>query len=255
MRWTQWKVGVVVLVVVLAVTGSGCASFEASWKQAQRKYLTGDPSGRPDTGEPLPPPPTATVLQGPAPCPDSIARDAPLEQDEGARLHAGNWVPSPQLTDLGFTPGPEASEQFTLELPLTGQRVVALGMARQKGAGLVLLRPLAAGGYCVINHWASFQADPVDYALAGSWTAQDGRLSVLLLKMKIAPGSAQERLHWIAVGTDGNRAWYALGEGAQAHLLAPSAKLVPSGKALYLEVMLTRTARFRLGKDGRFVTH
>jgi hypothetical protein len=243
------------LVGVVAFLGSGCATFQESLKRAERKYLTGDPSGRPDTGEALPPPPTATVLQGPAPCPDSIAREAPLEQDEGARLHAGNWVPSPKLTDLGFTPGPEASEQFTLELPLGKQRVVALGIARQKGAALLFLRPLEAGGYCVVNHWASFQADHVDYSLAGSWTAPDGRHSILLLKMVVSPGSGQERPHWIAVGTDGNRAWYAVGSAAQAHLLAPSAKLSPSGKTLYLDVMLGRTARFRLGRDGRFITH
>lgn len=240
------------LACALALATSGCARFQQSWKEAQQKYLTGSLEGRATPAPPMPPPPTATVLQGPAPCPESIVRDEPLEQDYGARLHAGNWVPSTRLPDLGFTPGPEATDAFTTELPLATQHVVALGIAHDHGAGLVFLRPLAAGGYCIVTHWASFQADRVDFSLAGSWTAPDRSMSVLLLKLLIAPGTANPRTHWVVLGTDGNRAWYALGQAPQAHLFAPAVSLVPSGKRLYLDVVLTRTSRFTLGKEGRF---
>lgn len=229
--WMRGGMKVCTWVLVCGVAaGSGCALFGGA---------------KPGKTE-------ASELKAPS-CPDSIAAAAPMEDDYGPHLHARSWVPGLSLTDLGFVPGPEATETFRVELPLAGQRVVALGVGNGKGAGLVLLRP-EAGGYCVVNHWSTYMADHVDYSLAGSWTARDKKMSILLLKLVVRPGMPTEQPRWILVGTDGQRAWYALGHPPQHHLLVPQVKLVPAGKRLFLDVMMRWKSRFRLGRDGRFIT-
>jgi hypothetical protein len=79
-------------------------------------------------------------------------------------------------------------------------------------------------------------------------------MAILLLKMAVFPGTPAEELRWVVLGTDGWRAWIALGTPPEHQLLVPSVSLFPKGKQLYLDVKLERTSRFALGKDGHFLT-
>jgi hypothetical protein len=79
-------------------------------------------------------------------------------------------------------------------------------------------------------------------------------MAILLMKMVLASGTATEETRWVVLGTDGWRAWVALGTPPQHQLLVPSVSLRPKGKQLFLDVKLERTSRYALGKDGHFLT-
>ncbi|HYO57959.1 hypothetical protein [Archangium sp.] len=189
-------------------------------------------------------------------CPERIALEEPLEADLVRTLGARSFVPGVSLSQLGLLRSPEGLEvqgSFQSQLKLADGPVELVGVMLQGGAGLLLLRP-EADGYCVVNTWSTWLSADVRYTLDSSWTSPDGRLAILLLKMVVAPGSGGQETRWVVLGTDGWRAWIALGTPPQHQLLVPSVSLKPKGKQLYLDVKLRRTSRLALGKDGRFIT-
>jgi hypothetical protein len=188
-------------------------------------------------------------------CPERIALEEPLEADLVRSLGPRSFVPGVSLSQLGLlSPGaPEVRSSFQSQVTLADGPVELVGVTLQSGAGLLLLRP-EADGYCVVNTWSTWQSSDVRYTLDSSWTAPDGRLAILLLKMVVAPGAEGEEARWVVLGTDGGRAWIALGTPPEHQLLVPSVSLKSKGKQLFLDVKLERTSRFALGKDGRFIT-
>lgn len=182
--------------------------------------------------------------------------EEPLEAELLRTLGPRSFVPGLSLPQLGFqrsAAAPEVRSSFQSQLTLAGGPVELVGVTLQSGAGLLLLRP-EADGYCVVNSWSTWQAAEVRYTLDSSWTSPDGGKAILLLKMVVSPGAPGEETRWVVLGTDGWRAWVALGTPPQHQLLVPSVRLSPKGKRLYLDVKVERTSRFALGKDGRFIT-
>ncbi|MFL5354029.1 hypothetical protein [Archangium sp.] len=188
-------------------------------------------------------------------CPELIAQEAPLEAELVRSLGPRSFVPGVTLSELGLlrAPGAQVSSSFQSEVTLADGPVTLVGVTQESGAGLLMLRP-AADGYCVVNSWSTWQSGALQYTLDSSWTSPDGRMAILLLKLVVAPGSPAEELRWVVLGTDGWRAWIALGTPPEHQLLVPSVRLFPKGKQLYLDVKLEHTSRFALGKDGHFIT-
>jgi hypothetical protein len=205
-----------------------------------------------------PPAPRTQEAQARVPspqCPERIALEEPLEADLVRTLGARSFVPGVSLSQLGLLRSPEKLEvqgSFQSQLKLASGPVELVGVMLQGGAGLLLLRP-EADGYCVVNTWSTWLPADVRYTLDSSWTSPDGRLAILLVKLVVAPGSEGQETRWVVLGTDGWRAWIALGTPPQHQLLVPSVSLKPKGKQLYLDVKLRRTSRLTLGKDGRFI--
>lgn len=207
-----------------------------------------------------PPPPEAPAprveVAVPSPkCPERIAQDAPLEAELVRSLGPRSFVPGVTLSELGLlrAPGAQVSSSFQSEVTLADGPVTLVGVTQESGAGLLFLRP-AEDGYCVVNAWSTWQAGALRYTLDSSWTSPDGRLAILLLKVVVFPDTPAEEPRWVVLGTDGWRAWIALGTPPEHQLLVPSVTLSPKGKQLYLDVKLERTSRFALGKDGHFLT-
>jgi hypothetical protein len=191
-------------------------------------------------------------------CPESIAADAPLEADYGPRIHARHWLPALAPTEFAFVPTNSVEESFRQKLELAASPVELLGMEERTspvidgGAALVMARPVA-GGFCIINTWATWQSTEVDVSLAGSWVAPDKRMAILLLKLEFDRAAGGEETRWVVLGTDGARAWIALGQPPEHQLIAPSVSLSPKKDQLYLDVKIEYVNRLRLGPDGRFV--
>ncbi|AKJ01825.1 hypothetical protein ATI61_103540 [Archangium gephyra] len=229
------------LCLMLVLACAGCAEL--------REALNPSPAPRTQ-----PAPVRARVPS--ARCPERIALEEPLEADLVHSLGARSFVPGVSLSQLGLlgaSDGPEVRGSFQSQVTLADGPVELVGVTLQSGAGLVLLRP-EAEGYCVVNTWSTWQSSDTRYTLDSSWTSPDGRLAILLVKLVVAPGQEVEETRWVVLGTDGGRAWIALGTPPQHQLLAPSVRLEPKGKKLYLDVKLERTSRFALGKDGHFLT-
>ncbi|WP_420942884.1 hypothetical protein [Archangium gephyra] len=226
---------------VLVLVCSGCAELRAA------------------LNPPPAPPPRVVQVQARVPspkCPERIALEEPLEADLVRSLGPRSFVPGLSLTQLGLlgaSDGPEVRGSFQSQLTLADGPVELVGVTLQSGAGLVLLRP-EADGYCVVNTWSTWQSSDTRYTLDSAWTSPDGKLAILLVKLVVAPGSEGEETRWVVLGTDGGRAWIALGKPPEHQLLVPSVRLEPKGKRLYLDVKLERTSRFALGKDGHFIT-
>lgn len=190
-------------------------------------------------------------------CPESISDEPNLELGFRPELAARSWVPALSVEHLGFQPHEVVKPAFQQELALTtgAVRVFALLEHSTKGpeggGSLVVARP-HAGGFCVVNTWSTWQPTQVDLSLANTWTSQDGRLSILLVRMdlKASPDGPQTR--WVTLGTDGERLWIALGSPPEHQLIVPSVTLSPKGSDLYLDIQRRRVTRLRLGKDGRF---
>lgn len=226
---------------VLVLVFTGCAELRAALNP-------------PPPPQPRPAPVQARV---PSPrCAERIALEEPLEADLVRSLGARSFVPGVSLSQLGLvgTPGAlEVRSSFQSQLTLASGPVELVGVTLLSGAGLLLLRP-EADGYCVVNTWSTWQSSDTQYTLDSSWTSPDGRLAILLLKLVVAPGLETEETRWVVLGTDGERAWIALGTPPEHQLLVPWVSLKPKGKQLYLDVKQERTSRFALGKDGRFIT-
>lgn len=191
-------------------------------------------------------------------CPESIAADAPLEADYGPRMHPRHWWPALSPSEFAFVPTNSIEEAFRQKLELAEGSVELLGLEERTspvtegGAALVMARPMASG-HCIINTWATWLASEVDVSLAGSWVSPDKRLAILLLKLELDRAAGSEETRWVVLGTDGGRAWIALGQPPSHQLIAPSVSLHPTKKQLYLDVKLEYVNRLRLGADGRFV--
>jgi hypothetical protein len=115
-----------------------------------------------------------------------------------------------------------------------------------------MARPMASG-YCIINTWATWLVAEVDVSLAGSWVSPDKRMAILLLKLEMDRAAGSEETRWVVLGTDGGRAWVALGQPPSHQLIAPAVSLIPKKDQLFLEVKLEYVNRLRLGADGHFV--
>jgi hypothetical protein len=232
---------------VLGLLGTGCT--------AAREAATPVPSGAPAPSSPVP-------VAAPAPstpaCPESIAGDAPLEADYGPRIQARRWLPALAPSEFAFVPTNTVEESFRQRLELAEGTVELLALEERSrpvtdgGAALVMARPVA-GGFCIINTWATWQSTEVDVSLAGSWESPDKRMAILLLKLELARAAGGEETRWVVLGTDGDRAWIALGQPPAHQLIAPSVSLSPKKDQLYLDVKIKYVNRLRLGPDGHFV--
>jgi hypothetical protein len=198
-----------------------------------------------------------TRAQDPS-CPTDIADEKGLELGYRPEMKSRAWVKTLTTADLGFQPHERVARAFQRQVSLTAGTLEVMGLREtrtdsKEGGGSVVLARRHAGGYCVVNSWSTWQPSVVDMSLAGSWTAPDGRLAILLLKLVLPkqPGGPETR--WVTLGTDGHRAWIALGEPPQHQLLVPSVKLVPKGKDLYVDIRQRSVTRLRLGADGRFL--
>jgi hypothetical protein len=182
----------------------------------------------------------------------------PLEADYGPRIHPRHWLPSLVPSEFAFVPRNSVEASFRQTVELAAGPVELLGMEERTtpiidgGAALVMARPVE-GGYCIINTWATWQSYEVDVSLAGSWVSPDKRLAILLLKLELGRAAGNEETRWVVLGTDGARAWTALGQPPEHQLIAPSVSLVPKKDQLYLDVKIEYVNRLRLGPDGRFV--
>jgi hypothetical protein len=190
-------------------------------------------------------------------CPETIPDEPNLELGFRPELAARTWVPALTFEHLGFQSPEAVKPAFQQELALaTGPvRVFALmerSMDGPEGGGsLVLARP-HAGGFCVVNTWSTWLSSRVELSLANTWTSQDGRLSILLVRMDLKESPDGPQTRWVTLGTDGGRMWIALGSPPEHQLIVPSVTLFPKGSDLYLDIQRRYITRLRLGKDGRF---
>jgi len=227
---------VLVWACVLELLGAGCTAGREASPQVQV---------------------AAPAASAPA-CPESIAADAPLEADYGPRIQSRHWLPALSPSEFAFVPTNSTEEAFRQKLELAEGPVELLGMEERTapvidgGAALVLARPVS-GGYCIVNTWATWQSSEVDVSLAGSWVSPDRRLAILLLKLELDRAAGGEETRWVVLGTDGGRAWIALGQPPEHQLIAPSVTLLPKKDQLFLDVKLEYVNRLRLGADGHFV--
>ncbi len=201
---------------------------------------------------------TGEAVRSAVVCPASIAEEPPLELGYRDQQKARAWLPGLAPAELGFAPEAHARETFRETLTLASGPVEVLGLEEQGdptrpegGAGVVLALP-TSGGYCVVNSWSTWQSAKVGLSLASSWTAPDGRLALLLLKLQVAQAEGPQT-RWVVLGTDGARAWIALGEPPQHQLLVPKVAFFRKGKQLYLDIQQRHVTRLPLGKDGRFL--
>jgi len=170
----------------------------------------------------------------------------------------GTWRKGLSPTELGLEPheGRAAFHQ-TLELASGPVDVVGLELGggpgdETGGARLLLARP-ESGGYCVPNHWMTYLPGKVGVSLAGSWTSQDKRMALLLLKLDATKVDGGPETRWVVIGTDGPSAWFALGSPTQHQLIVPSVAFFTQGKSVYLDIKQRYVTRLALGKDGRFI--
>ncbi len=223
------------VLLLLGWAGSGCALLGA-----------GKGAGAASASEsPAPAGPTCPVSQ----LLGAEAPASPAERSPGLRgLSVADLESSPEL----------AREAFRQKLELASGPLEVVGLElrvpteESGGARVVLARP-ESGGYCVPNHWVTWLSSKVGLSLAGSWTSADGRLALLLLKLEAtAVGGGPER-RWVVIGTDGARAWFALGSPEQHQLIVPSVAFFTQGKQVYLDIKQRHVTRLALGKDGRFI--
>ncbi|WP_164020955.1 hypothetical protein [Pyxidicoccus trucidator] len=202
---------------------------------------------------------TASESTEPKPtCPETISDEPNLELELRPELNARTWVPALTFEHFGFKSPEAVKPAFQQELALATGPVRAFGLVRRSlngpegGGSLVLARP-HAGGFCVVNTWSTWLPSRVELSLANTWTSQDGRLSILLVRMDLKESPDGPQTRWVALGTDGGRMWVALGNPPEHQLIVPSLTLFPNGSDLYLDIKQRYITRLRLGKDGRFV--
>lgn len=226
---------------------SGCATSSGS----------STPVAQPAPIEQKRPSEPAAAAAAPVPsCPEDIALEPALEDKDYPGREAGTWhadlsriTPDrSQSLPLGF------QQRLALAsgpLEVTGH-YFALKDGQKAGSALVTLARPHEGGYCIVNSWV-LGALQGAVTLADTWTAHDGKHAIILLKVTPDEKSPEPGNRWVVVGTDGRRAWVALGTPPQHHLLVPAVKLFPYGKDLYLDIQQRYVTRLRLGPDGRFI--
>ncbi len=199
----------------------------------------------------------ASASEPPAP----VGPTCPVSRMLGAEASASPAEQVPGLrglsvADLESTPQ-YARESFRQKLELASGPLEVVGLelstpeAQGGGARVVLARP-ESGGYCVPNHWVTWLSSRMGLSLAGSWTSEDRRLALLLLKLETAQVDGTET-RWVVIGTDGASAWFALGSPEQHQLIVPSVAFFTRGKHVYLDIKQRHVTRLALGKDGRFI--
>lgn len=228
MLWGLWALGMM---------GTGCATVG---------------------GAGTPPAVSAAAPERPT-CPVSIAEEKPLELGYRPQLVAREWVPALAPAPLGFAEESHTRESFRQRLELASGAVEVSGLeergdpAKPEGGASVVFALPTSGGYCVVNSWSTWLSAKVGLSLASTWTAADKSLALLLLKLELPQPGQGLQTRWVVLGTDGARAWIALGEPPQHQLIVPSVAFFTSGKDVYLDVKQRYLTRMRLGKDGHFL--
>ncbi len=239
MRHVGQRAGVLAGLFALGWLGAGCAALGGAGAA---------PSAAPGVEQ--------GARSAPA-CPASIAEEKPLEMGFRPELEARAWVPGLVPGSLGFAPEARARERFRQTLTLASGPLEVLGLeeggdpAREEGGAAVVFALPASGGHCVVNSWSTWLSGKVGLSLASAWTAADGRLALLLLKLEVARAEGLET-RWVVLGTDGARAWIALGEPPQHQLLVPRVAFFQKGQQVYLDIHQRHVTRLALGRDGRF---
>lgn len=249
MRKHLWGLGCVLGLMSGCATATGTAPEPGS---SERSPPTDNPWASSRKAKPQAP---AAALPT---CPEDLVADEGLELAYRPEMKARAWVKALTTTDLGFQPREQVTPAFQQRLTLGVGPLEVLGLRETRadstegGGSVVLARP-HAGGYCVVNSWSTWQSSVVDLSLAGTWLSPDGRLAILLLKLALPNQQGGPETRWVTLGTNGHRAWIALGTPPQHQLIVPSVKLFPQGKDLYVDIQQRRVTRLRLGEDGYFV--
>ncbi|AKQ70308.1 hypothetical protein A176_007220 [Myxococcus hansupus] len=190
-------------------------------------------------------------------CPDDIADEPALEDKSYTGREARTWHVNVDLLAPSLEKPllqREVHKPFTLAsgpLELLIHRYLS-----EKGelsdATLVTLARPHEGGHCIVSSWHLGGMEG-KASLVDTWAAQDGKHIIFLMKTVPTEDSLAKSANWVVVGSDGRRAWAALGTPPQHHLMVPSVKLFPNGKDLYLDIQQRYVTRLRLGPDGRFI--
>ncbi|MBU8896942.1 hypothetical protein KRR26_15085 [Corallococcus sp. M34] len=200
---------------------------------------------------------TASVVKEvPPQCPEDIVNEPGLELDLSPEMQARAWVASLAPVDLGFNPDGHVERLFQRSLPLAVGPVEVVGLgepARRQGWSRLLIARPHAQGYCMVNGWTTVLPGATTLSLAGTWISPDSRVALLLLKVLLVGENQRPEVRWVTLGTDGHRAWIALGTPPEHQLLVPSVTFSPNGKDLYLDIHQRYVTRLRLGSDGRFI--
>ncbi|MBJ6764169.1 hypothetical protein JGU66_25625 [Myxococcaceae bacterium JPH2] len=199
---------------------------------------------------------TASTVKELPQCPEDIADEPGLELDLTPETRARAWTASLDAVSLGFKPESQVEHLFQRTLPLKAGpvEVVGLGAPARRAAWseLLIARPHAQG-YCMVNGWTTMLPGATTLSLEGTWLSPDSRFAILLLKVLVAGENPRPETRWVTLGTDGHRAWIALGAPPSHQLLVPSVTFFPNGKDLYLDIHQRYVTRLRLGNDGRFI--
>lgn len=238
--------------LVLGCWVSGCATSSGTSSATQ-----GSRSGPIELDLPEERAAAVTVAPSGKAYPEDIADEPALEDLAYEERKARTWHANVDLLRVRYdkvvTPR-DFHKQFTLAsgpLDLVVHRYTADDGKPSPAVHVTLARPFE-GGHCIVSSWGLGGMEG-KASLVDTWAAQDGKHVIFLMKMTPTEDSLANNARWVALGTDGRRAWAALGTPPQHHLMVPSVKLFPNGKDLYLDIQQRYLTRLRLGADGRFV--
>ncbi|WP_140878053.1 hypothetical protein [Myxococcus xanthus] len=238
--------------LVLGCWWSGCATSSGTSSAPQ-----GSRSGPIELDLPGERSAAATVAPSGKACPEDIADEPALEDKAYEGREARTWHANVDLLSPRSEKDPiprDFHKQFTLAsgpLDLVVHRHTTDEGKPSPWVLVTLARPFE-GGHCIVSSWGLGGMEG-KASLVDTWAAQDGKHAIFLMKLAPTEDSLANNTRWVVLGTDGRRAWAALGTPPQHHLLVPSVKLFPNGKDLYLDIQQRYLTRLRLGADGRFV--
>ncbi|WP_426755919.1 hypothetical protein [Myxococcus sp. Y35] len=244
MKWLGW--GSLVL---------GCLSGCATPSSGQRaRSDSGGPIELDLPGQRSAAAPVAPVAKA---CPEDIADEPALEDKAYRGREARTWHANVDLLSSRSEEAPlprDFHKQFALAsgpLDLVVHRPLTDEGKPSDWALVTLARP-HEGGHCIVSSWGVGGMEG-RASLVDTWAAHDGKHAIFLMKLAPTEASMASSTRWVVVGTDGRRAWAALGTPPQHHLMVPSVKLFPNGKDLYVDIQQRYVTRLRLGADGRFI--
>ncbi|HEX8439444.1 hypothetical protein, partial [Archangium sp.] len=111
-----------------------------------------------------------------------------------------------------------ARSAFQRKLELVSGPVEVLGFEEHAESGglsevsVLLLQP-ASGEEYVVNAWTSLLPQRVTLSLADTWVSPERKLALLLVRL-----TGPQESRWVVLGTDGRRAWFALGTSPEEQL-------------------------------------